>query len=65
MLAAKQSPTTAELILFTKAYLILKDTLIPILRNLNGEMVADYHGLDSLPGLDLKIAIASPTKVKN
>jgi len=44
---------------------ILKDTLIPTVRNLNDEMVADYQELESLPGLDLKIAIASPTKVKN
>ena len=43
---------------------ILTDTFLPTLRNIKGEIVKDYDKLDSLLGLDLKIAIASPTKVK-
>jgi hypothetical protein len=43
---------------------ILTDSSIPTIRNLKGEIVKNFENLDSLPGLDLKIAIASPTKVK-
>ena len=43
---------------------ILTDTFLPTLRNLKGEIVKDYEKLDSLPDLDLKIALASPTKIK-
>lgn len=43
---------------------ILTDASLPTLRNLKGEIVKDYEKLDSLPGLDLKIAIASPIKIK-
>ena len=43
---------------------ILDDGQIGTVRNLTGKMVNKYDDLDSLPGLDLKIAIADPTKIK-
>ena len=43
---------------------ILDDGQIGTVRNLTGKMVKKYDDLDSLPGLDLKIAIADPTKIK-
>ena len=43
---------------------ILTETQLPTLRNLKGELIKDYEKLDSLPGLDLKIAEVSPIKIK-
>lgn len=43
---------------------ILDDTFLPTLRNLKGEIVKDFDKLDPVPGLDLKIAVASPAKAK-
>lgn len=43
---------------------ILDDGQIGTVRNLAGKLVNKYDDLDSLPGLDLKIAIIDPTKTK-
>jgi hypothetical protein len=42
---------------------ILDDGQIGTVLNLNGKMVSKYEELDSLPGLDLKIAIVDPTRI--
>jgi len=43
---------------------ILDDGQIGTVRNLTGQIVTKYDDLDSLPGLDLKIAIVDSTKTK-
>ena len=43
---------------------ILEDGVIPIVRNLEGKIICNYDELDNLPGLDLKIAMVDPIKIK-
>ena len=43
---------------------ILHDGQIGTVRNLTGKMVTKYDELDSLPGLDLKVAVIDPMKTK-
>lgn len=43
---------------------ILEDGVIPTIKNLKGEMISTYHELDTLPGIDLKIAMFDQTKIK-
>lgn len=43
---------------------ILTDSNLGTVRNLNGQIVNKIENLDSLPSVDLKIAIASPIKIK-
>jgi hypothetical protein len=43
---------------------ILHDSKIAVMRNLKGEIVSHYDKLDSMPGLDLKIAVADGLPLK-
>lgn len=43
---------------------ILDDGHVGFIRNLKGDLIKKYDELDSLPGLDLKICLASPIKIK-
>jgi hypothetical protein len=43
---------------------ILEDGVLGTIRNLEGNHKSKYEELDSLPGLDLKIAITSPIEIK-
>lgn len=43
---------------------ILEDDVLGTVRNLEGKLIRNYEELDNLPGLDLKIAMTAPIKIK-